>query len=353
MPVLAVLLDGPAWAARRTVGDRDGLPVEVLARMLRWPAVERVWLPSWLADSAAGASTGWSPPPRRRRLCRCGFRCPAARRAGAGAGWRTSRRLRLLDGEQPFVPWTPSVAGERGLLDQLANRRVAEKVGRVLQAGVEAEGPIHVDRLARLTAGAFGLTRVVRARLDALAALVPASARVGDVVWPAQLDRSAWTGFRRDPAATRPMEQVPLGGDRQRDGGAVPGERRDDQGRAVRPDARGVRLPPPHRRAGRRPGVGARRGDVRRPADRDAVRPAHRLTSQVGPALWGRDRRRDYFFFAFALAFFALAFALTSAAFVLSFAAALSAFLSAFFAGFTTVFAIGTSSSPRESGSRA
>src|SRR3954454_21097771 len=49
---MAVLLDGPAWARRRTVGDRDGLTVEVLSEMLRWPAVERVWLPTWLADSA-------------------------------------------------------------------------------------------------------------------------------------------------------------------------------------------------------------------------------------------------------------------------------------------------------------
>ncbi len=50
VPVMAVLLDGPAWARRRTVGDRDGLPVEVLSGMLGWPAVERVWLPSWLRD---------------------------------------------------------------------------------------------------------------------------------------------------------------------------------------------------------------------------------------------------------------------------------------------------------------
>ena len=49
-PLVAVLLDGPGWAARRTVGDRDGLPLEVLGRMLRWPAVERVWLPAWLAE---------------------------------------------------------------------------------------------------------------------------------------------------------------------------------------------------------------------------------------------------------------------------------------------------------------
>src|SRR4051794_5845300 len=52
-PVMAVLLDGPSWARRGTVGDRDGLPVEVLGDMLRWPVVERVWLPSWLASSSS------------------------------------------------------------------------------------------------------------------------------------------------------------------------------------------------------------------------------------------------------------------------------------------------------------
>jgi hypothetical protein len=49
-PVLAVLLDGPGWAARRTVADRDALPLEVLAALMRWPAVQRVWLPEWLQD---------------------------------------------------------------------------------------------------------------------------------------------------------------------------------------------------------------------------------------------------------------------------------------------------------------
>jgi len=52
-PVLAVLLDGPGWAARRTVADRDALPLEVLAALMKWPAVQRVWLPEWLSDPDA------------------------------------------------------------------------------------------------------------------------------------------------------------------------------------------------------------------------------------------------------------------------------------------------------------
>ncbi|MCZ2826671.1 MULTISPECIES: DUF4011 domain-containing protein [unclassified Modestobacter] len=219
VPVLAVLLDGPAWARRRTVGDRDGLPVEVLGEMLRWPAVERVWLPAWLANRnavverlVAAAQTPVALPPRVKPLpvpaAPTAAPVPPASVAPASDAAEVAPPAAVLDGEEPFVPWSPEPAGARSLLDQLGNRRVAEKVRAVLQAGVEAEGPIHLDRLTRLAAGAFGLGRVAQARRDALAALVPEAARIGDVVWPAQLDRATWTGFRRDPEATRPMEQV-------------------------------------------------------------------------------------------------------------------------------------------------
>ena len=52
-PTLAVLLDGPAWAARTTTGDRDGAPVSVLEGIMGWPDVARVWLPAWLTDPEA------------------------------------------------------------------------------------------------------------------------------------------------------------------------------------------------------------------------------------------------------------------------------------------------------------
>lgn len=52
-PRVAVLLDGRAWSERLTVRDRDALPREVLTDVLGWPAVERVWLPTWLASPDA------------------------------------------------------------------------------------------------------------------------------------------------------------------------------------------------------------------------------------------------------------------------------------------------------------
>ena len=50
VPLVAVLLDGLGWSERRTVYDRDVLPVRVLSQMLDWPCVERLWLPQWLQD---------------------------------------------------------------------------------------------------------------------------------------------------------------------------------------------------------------------------------------------------------------------------------------------------------------
>jgi hypothetical protein len=82
-------------------------------------------------------------------------------------------------------------------------------VRRVLTAGIKAEGPVHVDRLVRLAAGAFGLGRVTESRRAALLAVLPAGALDGDWLWPPGLDRETWTGFRRQAAsADRPLEHV-------------------------------------------------------------------------------------------------------------------------------------------------
>ncbi len=48
---VAVLLDGPRWAAGATVFDRDLLPRSILTAM-GWHDVVRIWLPSWLYEQA-------------------------------------------------------------------------------------------------------------------------------------------------------------------------------------------------------------------------------------------------------------------------------------------------------------
>jgi hypothetical protein len=46
---VAVILDGPDWARRSTVADRDGAPLH-LSRHMRWSQLLRFWLPAWLRD---------------------------------------------------------------------------------------------------------------------------------------------------------------------------------------------------------------------------------------------------------------------------------------------------------------
>ncbi|WP_346619177.1 DUF4011 domain-containing protein [Blastococcus montanus] len=241
-PVMAVLLDGPAWARRGTVGDRDGLPVEVLGDMLRWPVVERVWLPTWLASpgsvvdrlvAAVDAAPVSTPPvvePLRlptaavesfkgvaalRSSVTASLAVPtvtarpAAKPAAKPAAARRPAEPAGLDGETPFVPWIPKTAGDKSVLDELPASKAARVVRRVMTAGVKAEGPIHVDRLAKLTVGAFGVNRSTEARKQLLLSLLPPSAVDGDHLWPEGVDRASWTGFRRQVSSTdRPIEHV-------------------------------------------------------------------------------------------------------------------------------------------------
>ncbi|WP_324278376.1 hypothetical protein [Blastococcus brunescens] len=166
-PLMAVLLDGPAWARRGTVGDRDGLPVEVLGDMLRWPLVERVWLPTWLADRAAvvdrlveavdalptapvaepiqlptAAQESFKGVAALRSSVTASVAVPAApaKPAPRAATAKKPAGPAALDGETPFVPWLPKPAGDKAVLDELPASKAARAVRRVLAAGIKAEG---------------------------------------------------------------------------------------------------------------------------------------------------------------------------------------------------------------------
>jgi hypothetical protein len=132
---------------------------------------------------------------------KAGSKPPAARKPAGPAA---------LDGEAPFMPWIPKTAGEKSVLDELPASKAARVVRRVLAAGVKAEGPIHVDRLAKLTVGAFGLSRVTESRKSMLLSLLPPSAVEGDYLWPDGVAAESYDGFRRQMSSTdRPLEHVP------------------------------------------------------------------------------------------------------------------------------------------------
>ncbi|NQX12374.1 DUF4011 domain-containing protein [Microbacteriaceae bacterium VKM Ac-2855] len=248
-PVLAVLLDGPAWAARRTVADRDGLPLEVLSRLMHWPSVQRVWLPEWLADPegvvARLASAAENPEPVTD--------APAADAPATGAPVtsapvsdapaddrpvsdapvgdepphddlgeaREARAERRTAADAPdygpnataYVSWLPHPTGGVEVLDSLDTARSASAVRAVLLEVVNAEGPVHLGALAKQVGAAFGLGTVSAARAQSILKLLPTELTITNDVarfaWPEGIDPATWLGYRVPAAGTaRPIDSI-------------------------------------------------------------------------------------------------------------------------------------------------
>lgn len=227
-PLIAVLLDGEGWRARRTVADRDGLPVDVLGKLMRWPGIERVWLPEWLDDPDATADRLVAA----MEAARAGGRSVSnttvedldARAAGEPverlrAGMPTGQEDEEVVGAthphvRPFVPWPITPYGGVDVLDALPSRSAAERVRAALVEVIASEGPISRARLVRLVAESFGLSRVSGNRATAILGLIPdAHTRPGDeqFVWPVDVDVATWRNVRTSTSGeSRPLESVAL-----------------------------------------------------------------------------------------------------------------------------------------------
>ncbi len=267
-PLVAVLLDGPGWARRRTVGDRDGMPHVVLEKVLGWPDVARVWLPRWLSDrdgvvddlvaavdaardakaaaelaepddpdtdllevepavvephpvdpeptgsTPSGVTSfatlpdsygGWTPNPEP----------PAAVARPEPVSAPTEPDPPVpKDGPLVFTPWPARVVGDRSVLDRLDEPAAARQVQEVVAEVVDAEAPIELHRLTRLVGGAFGIARVRQARQDAILDLLPADVQVDRTdgfAWPPHRHRRSWQGYRvSDDPQSRPLAEIPL-----------------------------------------------------------------------------------------------------------------------------------------------
>lgn len=228
-PYMAILLDSPAWAARRTAGDRDGLPGDVLTRMMRWPSVQRVWLPAWIKDrdavldklekafAEAGSVLPSSTPSSsvvERPGAEPAVTLPTATPSGVLSHVPATSPAPLLaaqvggsriatavaEPDRPvYEPWAVRRFGSIDVLDSLPSRRSAASVREAVRAIVEAEGPIHQERLARLACAAFSLNKVNAQRANSVLDVLDKSVHHCDedgFIWDASIDREEWSEFR-------------------------------------------------------------------------------------------------------------------------------------------------------------
>ncbi|MDV3130186.1 DUF3320 domain-containing protein [Mycobacterium sp. 21AC1] len=232
-PLVAVLLDGAEWSRRQTVADRDGLPVEVLGKLLHWPAVERVWMPEWLnhrdvtiarlrvAVSEAKQRLAEPPPVLEPQAVMpvtvsepaVAMQSIGALKSAPSAATAAPPKPKRHPSIRTFSEWPPRVVGDKTVLDELGGSWAADQVVRVIREVIEAEAPIHRDRLAKLVAGSFGLGRVNDERRRAIQRLVPAEYRRKDdeFYWPADVDHQEWRLVRQPKSGVgRALDEVSL-----------------------------------------------------------------------------------------------------------------------------------------------
>jgi hypothetical protein len=73
---------------------------------------------------------------------------------------------------------------------------------------IEAEGPVHRDRLAKAVAHSFGLSRVVPSRMESILATARARPDRHGFFWPTDVTPASYREFRLDPGQQRPIEHI-------------------------------------------------------------------------------------------------------------------------------------------------
>ena len=214
---VAVLLDGPGWAARSTVYDRDALPPNVLT-IMGWPRVVRVWLPSWIQEpervldqiaatvEAANAVPPPPPltaPPLPAPLAGTPFIAPFVEPLAAAAAPPLPSAI-VAGFERPFIAAADSSLGERDVFDRLPDPTAIEQIRSAIDETMLAEAPIHATRLAKIVMTRFGFDRVTPKRTaEILDLAINAQVRrspSGVFLWLPSVDPAAWPYYRRTPA---------------------------------------------------------------------------------------------------------------------------------------------------------
>lgn len=115
-------------------------------------------------------------------------------------------------GRFEFEPWTVVPVGDVTVLDDLPKKAAKEKVRAVATEIAEFEGPIHLARLAQLTAASFGVQRLWPAREKKLVYQIRQTGLLVDddkFVWPSDLAPTSWGEFRpSDSTVDRPFTEI-------------------------------------------------------------------------------------------------------------------------------------------------
>jgi hypothetical protein len=111
-----------------------------------------------------------------------------------------------------YREWTPQPSGDISVLDQLPGSSASGLVRTLAESAIDAEGPIHPHRLAKLVASAFSLTRINDSRRKSILRTLSSDYQRDDgegFYWPTDVDPASWRIVRRPADGdSRPLEDV-------------------------------------------------------------------------------------------------------------------------------------------------
>ncbi|WP_313812776.1 DUF4011 domain-containing protein [Glutamicibacter sp.] len=266
-PWIAVLLDGPAWYGRLSVGDRDALPHSVLVEKMGWVDTFNVWLPEWMRDkdavvtlirqAAENATLRETEPPLSLEVVLGepsvgktevftgvepaefqdktdpkisldvwnGSEAPAEPKAESiqvqyrSAGVQETTEFTFTPVAQAsentelnvFVPASDSVRYDKSLLDDRTGKGLARLRGELLDV-VNAESPVLLSRLAKIVASRYDLGRLLAARQKQILKELPRqhvrrSPNGDEVAWADVADAEEYSDYRLGNERT--LQEIP------------------------------------------------------------------------------------------------------------------------------------------------
>lgn len=208
---LAILTDDPAWATRGSAFQRDILPKQVLPG-LGWKRVLRVWLPSWVNE----------PQPILEEIDQffntIDEQVEEVEKDLLGdllieqaTDFQEAQRTKQQEQDesgphkafnhQPFAPYEVQEIGSAAWLsDASKSRKAKDRIVTLMHKIIDAEGPIEIDRLAKLACNCLGFSRIPADRLASMKRLVPATLRkkdkIGVFCWRSDQDSEMWMRYR-------------------------------------------------------------------------------------------------------------------------------------------------------------
>ena len=227
--LVAVLIDGNSWNKRPMATDRDAVPTSFLEKVMGWPHVARIWLPSWniepdqvvadLVDLVHSAASDPPPdevaptapietteiPPRSHLL---GEEGGSPGIAPVVPEPTTTAYNLQLPGEEPFRSWQdPGQIGTVPMLE--AFHKTAFRIVREI---IELEAPVELQSVIKRVANCFGLKTVREKRVWSLAPLLDnahvESTPFGHFVWVDQQDTTDWLSFRKTDRNQRALKDI-------------------------------------------------------------------------------------------------------------------------------------------------